>query len=67
MQHTEGKFSGRKNLSLYYQSWLPDGIPIAVLVVVHGVAEHSGRYVNLVNYFVPRGYAVRSAKNAENQ
>ncbi len=60
MQHTEGKFSGRKNFNLYYQYWLPDGIPYAVLLVVHGLAEHSGRYSNLVNYFVPKGYAVCS-------
>jgi acylglycerol lipase len=60
MQHTEGKFTGRNNFSLYRQAWLPDGIPVAVLVVVHGIAEHSGRYSNLVNYFVPKGYAVYS-------
>jgi acylglycerol lipase len=60
MQHTEGKFTGRNNFSLYRQAWLPDGIPIAILVVVHGIAEHSGRYTNLVNYFVPQGYAVYS-------
>ena len=60
MQHTEGKFTGRNNLNLYYQSWLPDGVPLAVLLVVHGLAEHSGRYLNVVNYFVPRGYAVYS-------
>ncbi|MFC2018819.1 alpha/beta fold hydrolase [Chloroflexota bacterium] len=29
-------------------------------MVVHGLAEHSGRYGNLVDYFVPRGYAVFS-------
>ena len=60
MQHTEGKFTGRNNLNLYYQSWLPDGVPIAVLVVVHGLAEHSGRYSNVVNYLVPKGYAIYS-------
>ena len=60
MQHTEGKFTGRNNFNLYYQSWLPDGKPIAVLIIVHGIAEHSGRYSNLVNYFVPKGYAVYS-------
>jgi acylglycerol lipase len=60
MQHTEGKFTGRNNFNLYRQAWLPDGIPVAVLVVVHGIAEHSGRYSNLVNYFVPKGYAVYS-------
>jgi alpha-beta hydrolase superfamily lysophospholipase len=60
MQHTEGKFIGHNNFSLYRQAWLPDGIPIAILVVVHGIAEHSGRYTNLVNYFIPKGYAVYS-------
>ena len=53
MQHNEGKFQGRNNLNLYYQSWLPEGAPIAVLLVVHGLAEHSGRYTYVVNYFVP--------------
>ena len=60
MQHTEGKFTGRNNFSLYRQAWLPDAAPKAILLVVHGIAEHSGRYTNLVNYFVPKGYAVYS-------
>ena len=60
MQHNEGKFTGRNNYNLYRQAWLPDGIPLAVLIVIHGIAEHSGRYSNLVNYFVPKGYAVYS-------
>ena len=60
MQHTEGKFTGRNNFNLYCQSWLPDGKPNAVLIIVHGIAEHSGRYANVVNYFVPKGYAVYS-------
>jgi alpha-beta hydrolase superfamily lysophospholipase len=58
VKHKEGKFTGLKNLSLYYQCWLPDKRPKAVLLVAHGLAEHSGRYKNLVDYFVPRGYAV---------
>jgi len=28
------------------------------LLVIHGLAEHSGRYTNLVDYFVPKEYAV---------
>ncbi|MBA4395726.1 MAG: alpha/beta hydrolase, partial [Desulfobacca sp.] len=43
---------------IYYQGWLPEGPVKAVLLVVHGLAEHSGRYQNPVNYFVPLGYAV---------
>jgi acylglycerol lipase len=60
MHHTAGKFTGRNNCNLYRQAWLPDGNPVAALIVVHGIAEHSGRYANLVNYFVPKGYAIYS-------
>jgi alpha-beta hydrolase superfamily lysophospholipase len=60
MKHAEGKFTGSNKLNLYWQSWIPDGAPVAVLLVVHGLAEHSGRYTNPVNYFVPKGYAVYS-------
>ena len=60
MQHIEAKFSGCENINLYYQLWLPNNGIKAVLLVVHGLAEHSGRYINVVNYFVPKGYAVCS-------
>jgi alpha-beta hydrolase superfamily lysophospholipase len=58
MKHKEGYFKVYKGLKIYYQCWLPDGKPKAVLLVAHGLAEHSGRYKNLVDYFVPKGYAV---------
>jgi len=60
MEHTEGRFQGLASTGLYYQCWLPQGEPKAVLVVVHGLAEHSGRYMNLVNYLIPRDYAIYS-------
>ncbi len=58
MKHIEDRFKGFENLSLYYQGWLPSDEPRAILLVAHGLAEHSGRYINIVDYFVPRGYAV---------
>ena len=58
MEHREGGFKGLKDLNLYYQCWLPAEEPKAVLLVVPGLAEHSGRYTNVVDYFVPKGYAV---------
>ncbi len=58
MNRIEGRFTGCKNLALYFQCWLPPGEPKAVLLVSHGLAEHSGRYMNIVNHFVPKGYAV---------
>lgn len=58
MKHQDGTFKGVPGAGIYYQGWLPDEPVKAVLIVVHGLAEHSGRYLNLVNHFVPLGYAV---------
>jgi len=58
MKYQEGTFKGIRGAAIYYQSWQPDDEPKAVLLIVHGLAEHSGRYMNVVNRFVPMGYAV---------
>jgi alpha-beta hydrolase superfamily lysophospholipase len=58
MKYQEGTFMGPGNISIYHQSWMPEGESKATLLIVHGLAEHSGRYLNLVNHFVPLGYAV---------
>lgn len=42
---------------LYYQRWLPKKIR-RIMVVAHGLGEHSGRYGNLVEHFVPKGYGI---------
>jgi alpha-beta hydrolase superfamily lysophospholipase len=31
-------------VEIYWQAWLPDGDPRAVVVLAHGVSEHGGRY-----------------------
>jgi len=58
MKHQEGSFKGVRDANIYSQSWLPETDPKAVLLIVHGLAEHSGRYMNIVNHFIPLGYAV---------
>jgi acylglycerol lipase len=58
MKHIEGTFHGVRDASIYYQGWLPEENVKAVLFIVHGLGEHSGRYMNVVNHFVPLGYAV---------
>ncbi len=65
MQRREGHLTSPDGTNLYTQAWLPDdapssGVPKAVILIVHGLGEHSGRYGNYVNYFVPRGYALYS-------
>lgn len=42
----------------FYRAWLPDGEIKDVIVISHGLGEHSGRYGFFVDYFVPKGYAV---------
>jgi acylglycerol lipase len=58
MEHIEGHFKGVRNVNIYHQAWLPEGDAKAVLLIVHGLGEHCGRYMNVVNHFVPLGYAV---------
>ena len=58
MEHEEGFLNENSDRRIYYQCWLPEGNLKAVLLVVHGLAEHCGRYMNLVNRFVPLGYGV---------
>jgi acylglycerol lipase len=58
MEHHEGFITGVRNARIYYQCWLPAEEARAVLIIVHGLAEHGGRYLNLVDSFIPSGYAI---------
>lgn len=58
MNHQEGEFQASGGVKLFYQSWQPDEVARATLVIVHGLGEHGGRYQNVVNHLVPKGYVV---------
>ena len=58
MEHREGTFQGAGGIELYYQSWRAEKETRAVLAIIHGFGEHSGRYTNVVNYLTPLGNAV---------
>ena len=59
MKHKELQMPGCREVQLHGQAWLPDRDPAAVLVISHGLAEHSGRYAQLAERLVEeRGYAV---------
>jgi acylglycerol lipase len=58
MKYQEGFFEGVRGAKIYHQSWTPEGECKAALLLVHGLAEHSGRYMNVVDHFVPLGYAI---------
>ncbi len=58
MDHIQDTFKGVRNATICYQAWLPQGDVNAVVLVVHGLGEHCGRYRNVVNHLVPLGYAI---------
>jgi alpha-beta hydrolase superfamily lysophospholipase len=58
MKTVEGTFKGVRNLDIYYKGWAPEGEVKAVLMIVHGVGEHIGRYTNVVDHYVPLGFAI---------
>ena len=53
MNHIEGEFEGLNDTMLYYQAWLPENDPKAIIIGVHGFASHSGRLINVVNALIP--------------
>jgi alpha-beta hydrolase superfamily lysophospholipase len=58
MKHSTDKLVVAGDLALHSESWLPEAPPKAVVLVVHGITEHLGRYVNLVNPLVASGLGV---------
>ncbi|MFA9201670.1 MAG: lysophospholipase [Cypionkella sp.] len=55
---TEWTLAGHGGVPLHAQGWLPEGPARDVIAIAHGYAEHGGRYGNLVERLVPRGYAL---------
>ena len=63
MEHVDGCLDGVEGVELYWQGWLPSlessaGPPRGVLLICHGMGEHSGRYATVVDALVPDGWAV---------
>ena len=58
MKHTEFKFKTFDGLSLFCQNWHPKNQPKAVICLVHGLGEHSGRYTHVADRLTKAGYAI---------
>ncbi len=58
MEHTTGTLKTTDGLNLFTQAWLPSGEAKAGIFLVHGLAEHSGRYAHVAEFLVARGFAV---------
>ncbi|MFJ1461293.1 lysophospholipase [Nocardia sp. N2S4-5] len=58
MVRTEtGEFEGRGG-NVFWRAWLPEEQVRGVVVLVHGVAEHSGRYEHVGKRLADNGFAV---------
>ena len=58
--HTEGTLTAFDGLTIFHQAWLPDGDPGAVVMLIHGLGEHSGRYAHVAEALTDAGYAVHA-------
>jgi acylglycerol lipase len=59
-QHGESTFGTTDGLTLYRQWWLPSADPKAVVMLFHGLGEHSGRYVHVAAALNAARYAVHA-------
>jgi alpha-beta hydrolase superfamily lysophospholipase len=55
---TEFNFNGAEGISLLGKCWTPSQKPRAVVALVHGISEHSGRYSAVVDSLTAAGFAV---------
>jgi alpha-beta hydrolase superfamily lysophospholipase len=58
MEHSEDTVKVRGGAEIYWQTWKPEGEPVAVVCLAHGLGEHSGRYGHLARRFTDEGFAV---------
>ena len=54
----EGRFEGEGGLEIFWRSWSGASAPRAVVVIAHGVSEHSGRYAHVAAKLAAAGYPV---------
>lgn len=52
----DGSFQSGSGASIFYRCWAP-AEPRAVLLLAHGLAEHSGRYGDFASFFADAGIA----------
>ncbi|MDO8970993.1 MAG: lysophospholipase, partial [Saprospiraceae bacterium] len=62
MKHFETNWKSSDGLSLFAQGWEPDVTSFkAVVCLVHGIGEHTGRYAHVAEAFAKEGYVLLTA------
>ncbi|HNX23399.1 MAG TPA: lysophospholipase [Spirochaetota bacterium] len=55
--HETGSFTGKGGIEIFFQKWVAEKAK-AVVILVHGLGEHSGRYENLLKGFADKKISV---------
>ncbi|HTX92117.1 MAG TPA: lysophospholipase [Anaerolineales bacterium] len=58
MENLEWTWKSFDGLDMFSQGWAPKGTPKAVIVLVHGLGEHSGRYAHVGARLADAGYVL---------
>ena len=56
IKHFSGKICTADKIELYWQSWCTQK-PQGLIIMIHGLAEHSGRYKATAEYFTEHGWS----------
>lgn len=59
MKCSEGTFRTFDGIELFRREWRPESEARAVVAIVHGVGEHSGRFEYVAEHMTARGFVVR--------
>src|SRR5438132_1266603 len=54
----ESTFFDADGFEVFYRSWLPAGEPQLIVLIAHGMSEHSARYSRVAELLTGNGYAV---------
>jgi len=60
MKQEEYGWTTFDGISIYARSWKPEGTARAVIALVHGLGDHTGRYPWLVETLTGAGYAINA-------
>ena len=58
MRTDESHYTDPDGVDVFYRRWLPDAEPRGIVLVLHGMSEHSGRYGRFAEALVDDGFAV---------
>jgi acylglycerol lipase len=51
-------FKSWKQRNIYFQEWMPEQAPVAMIGILHGQSDHSSRFSHVAAFFTHHGYGV---------